>query len=176
MSMELPVMLILLSSATCLQEFLPGLPLKIPFLTAAAIYYALCRPPWQAATVALWSGILQDALGGVPLGTTSWLLTGATLVIVAVRRVLLRESLMTALLLGGLLSGLQGLWQYVFVARAFVERPGAPWLALATAVLALTGAGAAGLAFVCGNLLDRMAGNVKVREDVHGYDWRKTTG
>lgn len=176
MSMELPVMLLLLSSATCLQEFLPGLPLKIPFLTGIAIYYALCRPAWQAGTVALWSGILQDALGGVPLGTTSWLLTAATLAIVAVRRVLLRESVLTAALLGGLLAGVQGLWQYAVVSRAFVIRPGAAWLGLSLTTLALSGVAAAALAFVCGRLLDRMAGNVKLREDVHGYDWVKTTG
>ena len=79
MKLDLPVMAVALVLAAALQETLPPPPigspaLKVQLLPAIALYYARRRPWPLALTAALWAGILTDALGGLPPGTTSFAL------------------------------------------------------------------------------------------------------
>lgn len=76
MKLDLPVMVAALVLTAALQETLPPPPigapaLKVQLLPAIALYYARRRPWPVALTAALWAGILTDALGGLPPGTTS---------------------------------------------------------------------------------------------------------
>jgi len=63
--------------AAALQDMIPAtrlVPVKWPFLPAVALYYALAGPVVVALTVAVWAGMLTDALGGLPMGGTCVLL------------------------------------------------------------------------------------------------------
>jgi hypothetical protein len=93
MKLDLPVMVAALLAAAAVQEALPGLPCpaspagaaKVPLLPGVALYYILARPWQMALCAALWTGILTDALGLLPGGTTVLPLLVAALVGVALR-------------------------------------------------------------------------------------------
>ena len=79
MKLDLPVMIAALLVAAALQDTLPGIPCpasqataaKVQLLPAVALYYILDRPWQMALCAALWAGLLTDALGFLPAGTTT---------------------------------------------------------------------------------------------------------
>ena len=77
MRLDFPVMVAALVTLAAVQEALPALPagpagMKVQLLPAVAFYYSHSRP-WQLAVfAAAWAGILTDALGGLPHGTTTF--------------------------------------------------------------------------------------------------------
>lgn len=102
MKLDLPVMAAALIAAAAIQESLPAFPFpgcpKLQILPGVALYYVLSRP-WQLALcAALWAGILSDALGSLPAGTTAFPLFAAASVGVAVRDATLKRSAIPVLL------------------------------------------------------------------------------
>lgn len=171
MTLDLPVLLLLLSGAAVLQDLLPGWPLKLPWLAAVALYYVLCRPGTMAAVAAVWAGVLQDALGGLPVGGSALLLLAVAGVVLPLRRFLLNESALTAAAAGAALGLLMTLWQYVWLragaATAFGPRP----VLLAALGQALAAAPVTAAVYLAARSLDRLAGNLPPRKEVHGLGW-----
>ncbi len=90
MKLDLPLMVIALILAAFLQEILPPLPfgairLKVQLLPLVALYYLRHRELAMALFAALWAGILTDATGNLPLGTTSFSLLILGLVVILFR-------------------------------------------------------------------------------------------
>lgn len=90
MKLDLPVMAASLVALAAAQESLPALfgasgGMKVQLLPAVAFYYSHARQ-WQLAIFsAAWAGVLTDALGGLPHGTTSISLTALALVALVLR-------------------------------------------------------------------------------------------
>ena len=168
-ALNLPVMLIMFSIAACLEEFLPGVPLKMPFICGVPVYYALQREFPLAGFAALAAGIAHDALCGVPVGATSLLVLAFAVAAVALRDVILNDSALTAAMSGAAIGGMQCLLQRAVLWTSFAGR-GFAWLAFATATSALAGGIAATLFFMRGRKLDRMAMNVKPGKEIDGLE------
>ncbi len=172
-ALNFPVMVIMFALAACLEEFLPGIPLKIPFICAVPIYYALQREFPLAGTAALAAGIAHDAICGVPIGATSLLLLAYAGGAIALRDVILNESIGTAALSGAAIGATQCLAQRAMLGVSFAGR-GLAWLASAAATSALSCAFAAALFFIIGRKLDRMAMNVRPRKEIDGPESRQS--
>jgi len=175
LDMNVPVVAAVLFAAAVAQDLIPvtpQVPVKIVFLTAAGLYFAMTKPVPVALTALVWAGGMTDALGGLPLFCT---LTFLLLVYGAVRmlqRVFLAPTLGQGTLLLGGVSLLQTLWTRfwtetggVFFSVDTLRVLGASaWVGLA--------AGFAGFA-VCG-LADRISGNVKQTKEGNGILWAET--
>ena len=169
MRLDLPVLAVMLALAAASQDLLPGMPgtsLKVPFLLGVTIYFALNRPWALALLAAVCAGWLTDGPGGLPGGCTSTYLLLLALVLRPMRKLLLDGSFagVVAATTGAAL--LQALWQ---LAWARLALPTGGWRMAGDFVLLLpSGAIAGTAAYGLGNLLDRFAGNVKPREEIHG--------
>lgn len=172
---SLPVAAACLLVAACAQELVPissHLPVKIVFLTAVGLYFALTRPTAAALTALVWAGLLTDALGGLPLACTlSFLLT----VYVGVRllqRVFLEATLFQGTLLVGCASVAQVIWTRVWI------RTGVPlfsWDMLTLVGAALPAGMVAGwIGFAVCGLADRLSGNVRPVKANDGILWAET--
>ena len=173
MRLDLPVMLLLLLAAAAAQTLAPPLApgyLKAPVLPGVVVYYALCRPPFHALNAALWAGILTDALGGVPQGTSAFFLLFAALLLLALRRVLPEDSAGAAAVLGGILAPALGCTQYLMLRSQWESRPGLGVLTTGLLLLVPAGALVAGLLFRLARTLDVWSGNVKRKEDLARHE------
>ena len=169
MKLDLPVLLVVLSLTALTQNLLPGLPgspLKIPFLSAAVVYYALNRPQVIALVAAVWAGWLTDSSGGLPgICTTSFLLL-LTLALHQIRHSLLDGSFIGVVIAATAMALLQTLWQLTWARLAL---PGSLWRVAGDLVLLLpAGAIAGGVAFGLSRTLDVFAGNVRIQEKAVG--------
>lgn len=170
MKLDLPVLLLLLLPAAAIQTLLPPLPLpvplKLPLLPAVALYYALEREWAIALVAALWAGILTDALGGVPGGTSSLLLLFLACGLLPARKVLPEDSAFPAAAAGAATALVLGLAQYVSMLRRW-ETPPAFFASLASlAALMVLSAAVAVAVFPFARRLDLLAGNVEPRNEV----------
>jgi len=166
MKLDLPVMLIVLALTAVAQNLLPGLPgspLKIPFLSGVAVYYALNRPQVMALVAALWAGWLTDSAGGLPgLCTTSFLFLLA-LLLRPMRHILLNGCFIGVSMTTSGVALALALWQ---LAWARLVLPGSAWRVAGDLVLLLpSGAIAGATAYSLACTLDRFAGNVKEKAE-----------
>lgn len=169
MSLNLPVMIIMMALAGCLEEFIPGIPLRVPAFAGVAVYYALQRPLPLAGVAAVAAGIAHDASCGVPIGGSALLLLAFAAGVAALRDVILDDSAATAALSGAVLGFLLCLLQRALLGFSYVSAHGFAWLAAAAGTGALSGAAASALFFVLGRKLDRMAMNVKPGKEIDGF-------
>lgn len=169
MRMDLPVLGVLLALAVAAQDLLPGIPggsIKIPFLLGVAVYYALNRPWALALLAAVWSGWLTDGPGGLPGACTSMFLLLLALGLRPMRKLFLDGSCAGVVAASAGAAVLEALWQ---LSWARLVWPGGGWrMAGGFALLLPAGAIAGACAWALGNGLDRRAGNVKSREEIHG--------
>ena len=71
---SLLVMFVAVTLAAVLQELLPPVPagdVKLPFLFAVCVYYAVRREPGYGLAAAVWCGVIQDGLDSVPYGVSA---------------------------------------------------------------------------------------------------------
>lgn len=173
MSLDVPVMLMLLGAAAAMQTLLPPLPaggFKLPLLAAVACYYAVSRPIMMALVAAVWAGILTDALGGLPPGTSAWALLVLVLVIVGVRQMAPEASWGLAAAAGAVSAPLLAITQRLMLARrGLIPALDLP-LFIAIGLLIPAGALAAGCVWRTGRLLDLWAGNIAPRKEVETRD------
>ena len=175
LDMNLPVVALALFAAAVAQDQIPVTPLvpvKIGFLTAAGLYFALTKPVPVALTALVWAGGLTDALGGLPLFCTLSFLLVAYGVAHVLQRVFLEATLVQGTLLVACAAVVQTLWTRVW---AGAGEPFFEWhtlTVLGAAVPAGMVAGFVGFA-VCG-LADRVSGNVKPVKESNGLLWAET--
>lgn len=168
MMTNLPVVVMLLGTAAALQCVLPALPfhpLKVPLLAAVAFYYALERPLLPAVVVALWAGILTDALGGVPPGTSAVFLAFMALITAGLREVMPLASRGGAVLVGAVGAPLLALWQALLLRSNGAVIPLS--IPLTGALLLVPGGALATvIARSAGRYLDLRAGNLTPGKEV----------
>jgi hypothetical protein len=173
--MHLPVAAFTLFTAALLQDAIPAvswLPVKLPFLTAVALYAALTRPTWMALTVAVWAGGLTDALGGgAPLCTSAFLMV-AYGAIRLLQRVFLVTGLVQGILLTGAASVLQAVWMRMWTGGGGAFSAAQTLGLLGYAIPAGMVAGLGGFA-LCG-LSDRLSGIIKPVKESNGILWAET--
>jgi rod shape-determining protein MreD len=169
MTLDLPVMLMLLGSAAALQTALPPIPgslLKFPLLAAVAFYYASNRPIWVTLVVALWAGILTDGLGGVPPGTSAIVLALIALVLAGLRNVVPEASWSSAAVLGAVGMPVLALAQVLTLRRQGSDLPFAWPLYASLLLLIPVGSVLAGCLWSVGRQLDLWAGNTEPRKEI----------
>ena len=171
MKLDLPMMIAYLLTAAALQIFLPPVPcapiaLKFPLLPCVALYYVLDRPWPMALVAALWAGVLTDALGGLPHGTTSIPFLLLAVAFLAIRRLQPEESLVPAALLGPIVILILLTTQAVAVRASFETPP--PFFASLKPIplLALLAAVATPLFVTLARKLDLCAGNVEPKKEI----------
>ena len=173
MSLDFPVMLMLLGSAAALQTILPPPPggfLKVPLLAAVAFYYALDRQMRVALVAAVWAGILTDGLGGVPPGTSALVLALLTLVLAGLRHVIPESSWGTAAGVGAIGAPLLALAHLLMLHRRGYASH-LDWTLLISLLLLIpAGAAATGLLWRVARSLDLWAGNVAPRKEIGRRD------
>lgn len=67
------VMFVAVTVASVLQELVPPVSLfsiKVPWLLAVCVYYSVRREWTWAIVAAVWCGVMQDGLGGIPYGVS----------------------------------------------------------------------------------------------------------
>ena len=171
MKLDFPVMLAMLLLAAAIQTLLPSfhggeLALKAPLLPSVAIYYVLERQRPLGLFAALWAGILTDALGGVPPGTSSFGLLAAALFFFAIRKFLPEASWLVPAAAGAIVAAYLALLQYV-VLRARCEF-NAPFYLLFRPLLIIVPVAAIAtmLVVAIARRIDLMAGNTEPRKEV----------
>lgn len=94
--------------ATLLQALLPGWAVlghaRFPILLALVLFFSLNHKLYIAIPLAFTAGMIQDSLGFVPLGYSSLLFCGVTLVVAHYRELVLTEATVTAIFFGGISS------------------------------------------------------------------------
>jgi hypothetical protein len=177
MSLDVVVMFLVLVPAAVLQDTVTPLPwvsATCPWLIGLPVYYGLCRTPLLTAVAAVWSGVVLDALSGLPLGVSALLFLGLGFLCWRLRRVVIAESSFTAGAFGGAGAVVMTLLHGAILS---VHYDVGGFLGIVAKALICGGLGWAGAAavFVALRTLDRFAANVKTREDVDEYGWRTKT-
>lgn len=177
MKLDLPVMVTILLCAAVVQVWVPLCPgslIKIPFLTAAAAYYALQHERALALTAAIWSGILTDATDGLPFICTAGYLVVAVFVLRHVRANLQAGMIWQGVAALAVAAPLQLLWQVLF-GGVLPPEWNLGWLFFGVVLAVPCGAVAAMLVFSMAGALDRLAGNVKGLGQKDGVSWSQCT-
>ena len=110
------VMFVVVAVCAAAQEFSPPLGaarLKPPLLLGAAVYWGMRREPLWAGLAAAWCGALEDALGGVPCGTSPLLLAPLAVAASVFARPQIERGLPACLLAGAVAAPVLQLWQYL---------------------------------------------------------------
>lgn len=155
-------MLVMMLLGGVVQAVLPTAPwlgeIRPPVLLCLTTYYALtrARPPLGAAVTA---GLIQDALGPIPLGTSSFCFCCVALLIHRQRETVFAGQGVTHFLFGAAAAGLAtaGLYALLAVNGAF-SLPMSRVLLKILGAMAL-GGGVAPLVYGLMERLDRMLGN-----------------
>lgn len=173
MKLDFPVMAASILVAGAVQSLLPPphgaeLALKLPLLPAVALYYIMRRQAPLGIFAALWAGIIIDATGAIPAGTSS-----VTLAFVAAAVIPLKKYMPEASILASGAAGAATVLLLV-VAQYCALRVRTPFRAPATLLLRPLGTllplsfAFAPLVAFCLARIDLAAGNVKPEKEVEG--------
>jgi rod shape-determining protein MreD len=143
---------------------------KIPFLLALVLYYALNHPTGTMLGAALVAGFLGDALSPVPMGYSAALFCAAGLVAGRYRKLVVPDSLMTAVVFGAVAGGIMPLVFWGLLTRASLVSASVGWVLLKALGTAVLGALAAVVCFLLLNAMDRMVGNTGPRDVAHAIE------
>lgn len=137
---------------------------NVPVLMGVVLYYTLAHQGRLMLPAAILAGLLQDALGMIPLGYSSFCFVVAALIISKFKDLVFVHELVTHMSFGALASGAITLALYALLAHdgAVSLRPA--WAALKTVGSMVLGAVVIPLEFELLEALDRMLGNVELRE------------
>lgn len=163
--MTAAIMAFLLLAVTLTQSLLPAMvwlgSAKWPCLLGVVLYYALNQSRGMVVTVAILAGTIQDSLSLIPLGYSALCFTVTGLILVQIREVLFRDSLLTVASVGAVAAGLNTFVLYLMlsVGDALADMP-AGWVALKVCGSALLGGLSAPVIWVTAHSLDRHVGIV----------------
>ncbi len=168
---NLPVMGVTILLAALLQDMIslsPWMPVKIPFLSAVALFYIITRPFPKALLALVWAGMLTDALGGLPAFCTIGFLLCVCAARQAVHSLVDSANLLTGMVLCAALGCVQMLWTRLWSGAAGI---GSSFALLGYSVLA--GAIAGGVGFAICQVTDNLSGCVKTAKEKNGLSWSK---
>jgi len=105
--------------------------MPLPLLAGAALFYALNRPLHAGLGIAFAAGLLQDALGMLPLGYSAVLFCLAAAAVSRFQRALLTESVMTGAVFGcATVIVLQAVTAVLLLRNSLIAPPGAAYVLL----------------------------------------------
>jgi len=163
--------------AAALQDRIPAtglVPVKWPFLTAVALYYALMRPVLVALTVGVWAGLLTDVLGGLPPGCTCVFLGLMYVAARFLQRVALDATVAAGMVLTCGAAAFQQVWTRMWVKGTGVEVFSLEMLRL-TGVAALVGLLVGGAVFLILGRLERFVCGAGALDGT-GRPWMRRDG
>ena len=134
-----------------------------PVLLGLVLYYALAHSRGTMLQAAIFAGLLQDALGTIPLGYSSFCFCIAALVVSKFKEMVFAHELITHMLFGALASGAVTLALYGLLATAGLVTLAPGWTVLKVAGSMLLGAIIVPFEFELVAGLDRMLGNTEGR-------------
>ena len=134
-----------------------------PILLGLVLYYALAHSRGTMLQAAIFAGLLQDALGIIPLGYSSFCFCIAALVVSKFKEVVFAHKLVTHMLFGALASGAVTLALYGLLATAGLVTLAPGWTVLKIAGSMFLGAILVPFEFELVAELDRMLGNTEGR-------------
>jgi rod shape-determining protein MreD len=138
---------------------------NVPILLGIVLYYAVTHPRGMLLGAAVIGGLLQDALGMIPLGYSSFCFCVVALSAARFKDIVFEHEVITHMLFGALAAGLSTLLLYLLLIGAGVvvgARPG--WGALKVIGSVILGGVVSPFVFEAMGALDRMLGNVEARE------------
>ena len=175
LDMNFPVVAFTLFAAAVAQDLIPvtaHVPVKVGFLTATGLYFAMTKPMPVALTALVWAGGLTDALGGLPLLCTFSFLVMVYGAVRMLQRVFLEATPMQGALLGACTAVTQVIWTRMWLETG---EPFFSWHTLMVlGVAAPVGLAAGGICFAVCGLVDRVSGNVKPVKEGNGLLWAET--
>jgi rod shape-determining protein MreD len=134
-----------------------------PILLGVVLYYALAHSMGMTLTAAILGGLLQDALGMIPLGYSSFCFCLAGVLAGKFKDIVFVHELVTHVLFGALAAGGVTLMLYILLGKDGLVALQGGWAALKTAGSILLGAVLVPLEFELLGTVDRMLGNVESR-------------
>jgi rod shape-determining protein MreD len=134
-----------------------------PVLLGITLYYALAHSRGKMLQAAIFAGLLQDALGMIPLGYSSFCFCLAALVVSKFKDLVFAHELITHMLFGAFVSGAVTLALYGLLAAAGLVTLAPGWTALKIAGSMYLGAIVVPFEFKLVAGLDRMLGNTEER-------------
>ncbi len=167
--MTILLMVFSLVCAAVLQALLPPWAwlgqAGVPFLLSVVLYYALERGYGVMLAAAIAGGLLQDALGMIPLGYSSFCFCVAALVVERYRESVFVGQWLTHVVFGALASAGVTLGLALLLGAGGLAAPNPGRVVLKTVGALLLGALVVPLVFHVIDSLDRLLGNVEARED-----------
>lgn len=167
------IVMAILSMACCwLQVGIDPVPwlggAKWPLLMALSLYYTLHRDMGLALIAAMLCGVLQDAQGDLHLGGSSLFFCVIVFFVARIRRVVIAESVVTALMFGAGAGVLMSVLQYLMLVSARIIAVSFGWALLHTVGTAVLGAISCLILFPLCRRMELYAGTVNPKEDVDG--------
>lgn len=134
-----------------------------PVLLGLVLYYALAHSRGTMLQAAIFAGLLQDALGMIPLGYSSFCFCVVALVVSKFKDMVFVHELVTHMLFGALASGAVTLVLYGLLSTAGLVTLAPGWTALKVVGSMFLGAIIVPFEFELVEGLDRMLGNTAER-------------
>ena len=172
--MKWVVMIVLTLFGAAVQMTVPPIALlggaKTPVLFCLVLYYALEHDTALLMTAALLAGLLQDALGPMPLGISTLCFCMVGGVAGGFKRLVLSDSAVVAAIFG-----FAGWLAVTFCSYLLLRHDGMlGWSALSalwkSAGTGLLGAVVAPVLFSVTGGIDRRLGNVRMKREIHGIE------
>ena len=146
-------------------------PVKIGFLSSAALFYMITRPFSKALLALLWAGMLTDALGGLPVFCTVGFLLCAYGAVHSLRSMIYSANILTGIILCAGLSCMQMIWTRIWAGSSGSAGIWYSFALLGYSILA--GAIAGGVGFAICRLIDTLSGCMKPSKEKNGLSWSK---
>ncbi|OQA28093.1 MAG: hypothetical protein BWY59_00859 [Verrucomicrobia bacterium ADurb.Bin345] len=137
---------------------------NVPVLMGVVLYYAVTHPRGLLLGAAVVGGLLQDALGMIPLGYSSFCFCVVALLAARFKDMVFEHELVTHMFFGALASGLFTLLLYGLLAGSDVVVLRPRWGVLKVFGSVILGGVIVPFVFETMTALDRMLGNVESRE------------
>jgi len=166
--MKILLMLLALVAAAILQAVFPTWrwtgQATAPILLGVVMYYALSHSRATMLQAAILAGLLQDALGMIPLGYSSFCFCMVGLGVSKFKDMVFVHELVTHMIFGGLASGLVTLGLYMLLSKDDLVTLRPAWAFLKITGSLLLGALIVPLECEVLTSLDRMMGTVGTEE------------
>jgi rod shape-determining protein MreD len=168
------IMACVLVLSALLQSMLPAFSFlgqaKFPLLLAVVVYYALNREMTVMLVAAFAAGFIHDALSPIPLGYTAFCFCVVGWIVSRFRNLVLTDSGITPVLFGSVAAGCVTLALYVLLRHNNLILPSPGHVVLRIAGSATLGLICTPAMFLVTGLLDRLVGNVEVKESIDGIE------
>lgn len=168
------IMLVALTVAAVGQSAWPALAwlggVKAPLLLSVVLYYALTRETGTMLAAGFLAGLLQDALSPVPLGYSSFCFCLAGWLVGRLRDLVVSDSVITQLVFGAAAAAATTLVMAGLLMRESFLVCSVWRLVLRLLGATVLGVVAAPLVFGAVGALDRLVGNVALRDPIDGFE------